>query len=843
MRTHENSDCTDTIVGPVRALFFEDQAADVELCVRALQSAGVKVSADRVATIAEALERFHSAPYDVILSDYNVQPENGIDLFRMLKTEGLAIPFILVTGSLGDERAVECLKEGMADYVLKDHLVRLPVAVRRALEEQRLRNEQASAVAAVRRSEASYRSFVDGAPFGIFRAELEKSRLIEVNPALVALLGYESAAELLEVDLDRQVFADPREAREVAETLMRAGRAKEIQVEWRRKDNGAVTVELNGRRLPDGNSETCAEVFVEDISERRRAEERIRQLNRLYSVLTHVNQAVSRVRERDQLLLDICRVAVEQGGFHLAWFGLLDHEAARIKPLAWWGAREALPDALSTGEDAAAGHPAVLAVKNGKPVISNRASDPGPSRSVGAFPVLVQGRPIGVISMDAAQPMLFDDESLALLDELAADASFALERMESESMRRRAEQELNEFFDLSQDLHCIAGTDGRIHRLNRAFEEALGFGAGELDAGILLELVHPSYRKRVAGVLEQLKAGLPVDKAEVRLRSVDGSYKCLLCSAALVPPLGLVLVAARDISDRKRLEEQLCQQNLVLQEQNRYVQLASRMKSEFLANMSHELRTPLNCIIGFSELAHDGRLGPVTKEQEEYLGRILSSGRHLLQLINGVLDLSKIEAGCIELHPESVSVDKLVEEVTASVSRMAMEKQIHVDTAVADLGPVTMDPVRFKQILYNYLSNAIKFSGEGSRVAVRVQPQGEDGIRLEVADKGIGIAEKDRGRLFVEFQQLDSGASKRFEGTGLGLALTRRIVEAQGGSVAVTSALGQGSTFSAVLPRFAIESMPRERLPGEKGADSENSDLDRGRQRGQPVACQSCFGE
>ena len=263
----------------------------------------------------------------------------------------------------------------------------------------------------------------------------------------------------------------------------------------------------------------------------------------------------------------------------------------------------------------------------------------------------------------------------------------------------------------------------------------------------------------------------------------------------------LAMTTVRDISDRKELDRQ---RRAEQEEQNRRFQEANRLKSEFLANMSHELRTPLNAIIGFTELMHDGKVGPVSPEHQEYLGDILTSSRHLLQLINDVLDLAKVETGKMEFRPEPVDLTKLVGEVRDILRTLAAKKRMKIDVAIDPaLTDLVLDPSKLKQLLYNYLSNAIKFTPDEGRVTVRASPEGADCFCLEVEDTGIGIAEADMQRLFVEFQQLDASAAKKYQGTGLGLVLTRRLVEAQGGTVGVRSTPGQGSVFSAVLPRAA----------------------------------------
>ena len=231
---------------------------------------------------------------------------------------------------------------------------------------------------------------------------------------------------------------------------------------------------------------------------------------------------------------------------------------------------------------------------------------------------------------------------------------------------------------------------------------------------------------------------------------------------------------------------------------------SSRYKSSFLANMSHELRTPLNAIIGFAELLYDGLVQPDSPQHKEFLGDILGSGRHLLQLINDVLDLSKVEAGKLEFNPEPVALEPFIEEVLAVLRTAAADKRIRMNIEVDPvLGIVELDSGRLKQIIFNYASNALKFTPIDGRINVRARPEGADMFRLEVEDNGIGISPAELGRLFAEFEQLDAGAAKKHAGTGLGLALTKRLVEAQGGSVGVHSTVGNGSTFHAVLPRHA----------------------------------------
>jgi len=261
----------------------------------------------------------------------------------------------------------------------------------------------------------------------------------------------------------------------------------------------------------------------------------------------------------------------------------------------------------------------------------------------------------------------------------------------------------------------------------------------------------------------------------------------------------------QDITERKKL--QLSRLRAIeLEGENRRIAEANRVESEFLANMSHELRTPINSVIGFAELLHDEQVGEVTARQREFLGEILAGGRHLLRLVNEVLDLAKVEAGELELHPEPADLRQLVAAVIQALKASAIERGVVIDVFIDPaLTAIVLDHGRFKQVLHTYLSNALKFTPSLGRVSIRLIPEGDTAFRLEVEDNGVGVSSEDTQRLFAAFQQLDSGAAKRHGGTGLGLALTKRLAEAQGGSVGMRAAPQQGSVFFAILSRSPRE--------------------------------------
>jgi signal transduction histidine kinase len=250
-----------------------------------------------------------------------------------------------------------------------------------------------------------------------------------------------------------------------------------------------------------------------------------------------------------------------------------------------------------------------------------------------------------------------------------------------------------------------------------------------------------------------------------------------------------------------RLNHRLVAQQEQLQQINAQLAAASQHKSQFLANMSHELRTPLNAIIGFSGILLNQSLGNVSEaERREFLGNIMISGKHLLGLINEVLDLSKIEAGRITLSQDRFSVPEVLERVRQTIEPLAHKKQITIATTIDPaLTVLIADETKFRQILFNLLSNAIKFTPQAGQVQLFAHAK-KDSAEFAVVDTGIGIKPEDRERIFQEFEQVEMSAERRFEGTGLGLTLAKKLVELQGGRIWLDSEVGKGSSFSFALP-------------------------------------------
>ena len=391
------------------------------------------------------------------------------------------------------------------------------------------------------------------------------------------------------------------------------------------------------------------------------------------------------------------------------------------------------------------------------------------------------------------------------------------QRKQSEEALRASEKKYRSLIDHIPDVVWTAEANQNLNYISGNAEKVLGYRAAELTGGQLwLNRIHPEDAARVEQAYQKLFSDGEKFDVEYRICRQDGTWIWLHNRALATCQREGILCANgifKDITQRRQAE-------IALQQTKTAAESANLAKSQFLANMSHELRTPLNAIIGFSEILADKTFGEMNDRQLKYANNILNSGRHLLQLINDILDLAKVGAGRVKLMCHAFSVTKALSEVESIVKTLAHKKHINLNFySVPELPLLFADEAKFKQVMYNLLSNAIKFTPDGGKVMVTADltdapagtaiPAGAC-LRVAVSDTGIGILARDQERVFKEFEQVDSSYARQQQGTGLGLALTKRLVEMHGGLICLESkgVEGEGSTFTFFIPMAQAETRP-----------------------------------
>jgi PAS domain S-box-containing protein len=660
----------------LRILHLEDDAADAELVAATLAQEGLACEWVRAVSRDQFLAAI-DGQYDVILSDYALPGFDGVSAQKIARERRPEVPFVFVSGTMGEEVAIDRLKEGATDYVLKHRLTRLAPAVRRALEESRNRRERERAETEVRRLNAELEqrvvdrtaqlaaanreleqrkrelaqanAFLEhllaASPSMVFRFEPEDFRVTYVSPNIGWLLGY-TPEEVIDAPGFWKSIIHPDDRDDALKCLREAMDAMVVQIEQEyrcRSKDGRYRWFFNLLRIEYGDDGRPAAVlgYALDIADRKTAEEEVRRAN-----------------------------------------AFLDS--------------------------------------------------------------IIENLPVMLFVKDAR--------------------------------------------------------DLRFVRFNRAGEEMLGFSRaaviGKADVDFMPAQMAERYTETDRAALAARSVlDIPEDVVPTREHGVKilHTKKIPILDAAGHP--AYLLGISEDITERRAAEETA---RLAKLEAER----ANRAKSEFLSRMSHDLRTPLNAVLGFAQVLE---MDPLPPEQTDSVRQILKGGRHLLELINEVLDIARIESGHLSLSPEPVDVADIVQQSAELVRPLASVRGIAVGTELDELTGchVRADRQRVKQILLNLLGNAVKYNREGGTVTIACARAGEGRVRMSVTDTGAGIPAEKLALLFHPFERLGAEQSA-IEGTGLGLAVSKGLADAMGGRIGVASEVDRGTTFWLELP----ETMP-----------------------------------
>ncbi len=464
-------------------------------------------------------------------------------------------------------------------------------------------------------------------------------------------------------------------------------------------------------------------------------------------------------------------------------------------------------------------------------------------RALLACPLRLNGDIVGILYLDDFKPRRFAERHKNLILLFAMQAAQAIDKFRILDELYRVITDLDEktaylknVLDDSQDMIMTTDSSGIIVEISRGGERILGYTRDEI-IGLPAADFYCDPEER-AQILETLKTRGAVCNYETRLLRKDGTPVDInLTISPLSNKTGRVIGTvgvSKDITEEKKLRDELAVMNSELRDLNTRLEdkvfertreleksnseliKSNQIKARFISNMSHELRTPLNSILGFSEILLEKTFGDLNDKQHRHVTNISSSGKHLLQLVNNILDLAKIEAGKIDLFYEDFDVRQAIDEVSMIMNSLAAKKVISIRHAIGpEIGIFHADKVKFKQILYNLISNAIKFTPEGGEIGITVHTlkngnsllpwalEGQEFLQVSVWDKGIGIRPEDADRIFEEFEQADSSMARNFEGTGLGLALTKKLIDLHGGQIFLNSVYGEGSEFTFYMPRIS----------------------------------------
>ncbi len=740
----------------IKILLVEDVPSDAEILWYELTRNGLHFEKKHVETRKDYVYELMSFRPDLIISDYALPQFDGMTALKLKNDLSPLTPFILVTGSVNEEIAVECMKAGANDYVLKQNLSRLIPSIRAAMSKTEILLEKEAAEKELRESEEKFRSIFENVQDLYYESSLDGT-LLEISPSILALShGQYKREDLIGMSMS-ELYSFPEERQLLMNRLGEKGSITDYEITMRNRDGSLVSCSVSAKLLfgSDGNPVKIIG-SMRDISERKKAEEALKQSYAFSeSLLRTIPFGMDIVDEEGNILFqsdNFKRLFGEKTIGKKCWEVYRDDKTQCIDC--------PLKKPITIGETAA---------YESYGVLGNRI-----------FEINHTG-------------MLYNGKKALL--ELFQDIT---ERKKMEQKVIESEAYYRTLIDVSPDGIIITDITGIVSYCSLKALEIFGVPNGEKAVGTpILNWLAPDSHNLVMERFNHIVLGNTAPETrEYELRKFDGTiFWGELSSSPLTGANGTpaeMLIVCRDVSVRKTAELELIKSKEQAEE-------SDRLKTAFLHNISHEIRTPMNAIIGFSSLLSEPGLDIAS--QKSFVGHISQSSFRLLEILNNIIEVSNIEAGILKIMKSEANLNKMLEMILKEYQAKAREKGIKLtmEPGLPDSRTdLLYDYGKIKSILTSLLNNAFKFTHKGE-VSLGYKPNGNF-LEFYVSDTGIGIPQEHHNKVFSRFYQVDNMLNRDYEGTGLGLSISKAYVELLGGKIWLTSKPGKGSVFYFTIP-------------------------------------------
>lgn len=803
----------------LQILLVEDSPDDAYLLVHDLKRGGIEFDYVRVETGVQLENALDATPWDVILSDYSMAGFSGAAALNIVRRRGLDIPFIIVSGMLGEEAAVEAMKAGAADFFVKGNTKRLVPAIQREVSDARERHQRRVFEAQLRESEERFAKAFQASPIPITITTLEEGHFLNANDAYERLVGYRRD-ELVGRRVDDLNLRIDRGTR--AETIRRLaehGAIKGQESEIRAKDGTIKHVLVSLERIQVGTEE-CLLAMLYDITEQKQAEAAEQEQRAYATALRDVAALLVGSLELRTVMANILEHLGRAIAYDAATILLAEGNVARFAYAVGYGGTQ--PDVRQTTPlrlDEPLLQPLVAQVANAElanATDSAWAALPGHSwvhSTIGAR-IATHDRLIGVLvlhqstdgayqSNDADRLRAFADHAAVALNnaKLYSDIQAYADQLERRvdertEQLRQAKENVESILNSTSDAIFVASPDGTIARSNPAFTMLFGQPAAAfMTASALTDGAEAGALAEALKTVTQTGRAMHLD---VTCRNVDGdSFDAEIVidpAAALWDEESALICSVRDITHRKKTEVEL-RAALAKEKELR------ELKSRFVSMITHEFRTPLAGIQSSNDLLryYLDRLDPERRQSQ--FDNVDTQVRHLVRLLDDILKISRSDLVGLDYKPAVTDLGALGETLLNETMHVATKHQFEF-TVSGDCSRAFVDESLMRQTILNLLSNAVKYSEPDSTIWFTIAND-DDCYRIEVRDEGIGIPEDDRVRLFEIFHRGSNVGL--ISGTGLGLALAKLAVEAHHGHITVDSQVGKGTVFQVMLPKNHIE--------------------------------------